>query len=446
MSEMTPRQVVEELDKHIIGQSDAKRAVSIALRNRWRRLQLPDNISNEITPKNILMIGPTGVGKTEIARRLAHLAGAPFIKVEATKFTEVGYVGKEVDSIIRDLTEIAINQAKSKAMSRVYRRSEELAEEIILDHLLPQRNSDTGNNMDINDSSNNKESRQTLRKELREGKLDDKEIEISIQANNPSFEVMAPPGMEEMTDQLQGMFKNLSNNKTKSQKMKIKDAMLVVAEQEAKKLVNDNDIKQDAIKQVEQNGIVFIDEIDKVSSRSNANGADVSREGVQRDLLPLVEGSTVNTKHGPIKTDHILFIASGAFHLSKPSDLIPELQGRLPIRVELNALSVEDFEKILEEPNYSLTEQYIALMKTEGVDIKFAKSAIRRLSKIAWAVNEKTENIGARRLHTIMERLLEKLSFEASDRKETKVTIDADYVDKYLIEFAENEDLSRYIL
>ena len=443
---MTPRQVVEELDKHIIGQSDAKRAVSIALRNRWRRLQLPDNISNEITPKNILMIGPTGVGKTEIARRLAHLAGAPFIKVEATKFTEVGYVGKEVDSIIRDLTEIAINQAKSKAMSRVYRRSEELAEEIILDHLLPQRNSDTGNNMDINDSSNNKESRQTLRKELREGKLDDKEIEISIQANNPSFEVMAPPGMEEMTDQLQGMFKNLSNNKTKSQKMKIKDAMLVVAEQEAKKLVNDNDIKQDAIKQVEQNGIVFIDEIDKVSSRSNANGADVSREGVQRDLLPLVEGSTVNTKHGPIKTDHILFIASGAFHLSKPSDLIPELQGRLPIRVELNALSVEDFEKILEEPNYSLTEQYIALMKTEGVDIKFAKSAIRRLSKIAWAVNEKTENIGARRLHTIMERLLEKLSFEASDRKETKVTIDADYVDKYLIEFAENEDLSRYIL
>ena len=446
MSEMTPRQVVEELDKHIIGQSDAKRAVSIALRNRWRRLQLPDNISNEITPKNILMIGPTGVGKTEIARRLAHLAGAPFIKVKATKFTEVGYVGKEVDSIIRDLTEIAINQAKSKAMSRVYRRSEELAEEIILDHLLPQRNSDTGNNMDINDSSNNKESRQTLRKELREGKLDDKEIEISIQANNPSFEVMAPPGMEEMTDQLQGMFKNLSNNKTKSQKMKIKDAMLVVAEQEAKKLVNDNDIKQDAIKQVEQNGIVFIDEIDKVSSRSNANGADVSREGVQRDLLPLVEGSTVNTKHGPIKTDHILFIASGAFHLSKPSDLIPELQGRLPIRVELNALSVEDFEKILEEPNYSLTEQYIALMKTEGVDIKFAKSAIRRLSKIAWAVNEKTENIGARRLHTIMERLLEKLSFEASDRKETKVTIDADYVDKYLIEFAENEDLSRYIL
>ena len=444
MSEMTPREVVQELDKHIIGQSDAKRAVAIALRNRWRRLQLNEEISNEITPKNILMIGPTGVGKTEIARRLAHLAQAPFIKVEATKFTEVGYVGKEVDSIIRDLTEIAINQGKSKAMSKVSHRSEELAEEIILDKLLPNRTNDFNSESNNNDAS--RETRQALRKDLREGKLDNIEIEIDINASMPSFEVMAPPGMEEMTDQLQGMFKNLSNNKTKTQKMKIKDALIIISEQEAKKLINDNDLKQDAIKQVEQNGIVFIDEIDKVASRANAGGADVSREGVQRDLLPLVEGSTVNTKHGPIKTDHILFIASGAFHLSKPSDLIPELQGRLPIRVELSALSVDDFELILEEPDYSLTQQYTALMKTEGIDIKFDKSAITRLSKIAWTVNEKTENIGARRLHTIMERLLEKLSFEASDIKDTKVIIDAEYVDKYLNEFAENEDLSRYIL
>ncbi len=444
MSEMTPREVVQELDKHIIGQSDAKRAVAIALRNRWRRLQLDEDISNEITPKNILMIGPTGVGKTEIARRLAHLAQAPFIKVEATKFTEVGYVGKEVDSIIRDLTEISINQVKSKAMTKVSHRSEELAEEKILDILLPSREDSFNITVDANNDT--KETRQALRKDLREGKLDDKEIEIDVSANIPSFEVMAPPGMEEMTDQLQGMFKNLSNNKTKKQKMKIKDALIVLSEQEARKLINENDLKQEAVKQVEQNGIVFIDEIDKVTSRANAGGADVSREGVQRDLLPLVEGSTVNTKHGPIKTDHILFIASGAFHLSKPSDLIPELQGRLPIRVELSALSVKDFELILKEPDYSLTEQYIALMKTEGIDVTFDKSAITRLSKIAWTVNEKTENIGARRLHTIMERLLEKLSFEASDISETKIKIDADYVDKYLNEFAENEDLSRYIL
>ena len=444
MSEMTPREVVQELDKHIIGQSDAKRAVAIALRNRWRRLQLDEDISNEITPKNILMIGPTGVGNTEIARRLAHLAQAPFIKVEATKFTEVGYVGKEVDSIIRDLTEISINQVKSKAMTKVSHRSEELAEEKILDILLPSR--EDSFNITVDTNNDTKETRQALRKDLREGKLDGKEIEIDVSATIPSFEVMAPPGMEEMTDQLQGMFKNLSNNKTKKQKMKIKDALIVLSEQEARKLINENDLKQEAVKRVEQNGIVFIDEIDKVASRANAGGADVSREGVQRDLLPLVEGSTVNTKHGPIKTDHILFIASGAFHLSKPSDLIPELQGRLPIRVELSALSVKDFELILKEPDYSLTEQYIALMKTEGIDVTFDKSAITRLSKIAWTVNEKTENIGARRLHTIMERLLEKLSFEASDISETKIKIDADYVDKYLNEFAENEDLSRYIL
>ena len=446
MSEMTPREVVQELDKDIIGQADAKRAVAIALRNRWRRLQLPEKISNEITPKNILMIGPTGVGKTEIARRLAKLAQAPFIKVEATKFTEVGYVGKEVDSIIRDLTEIGITQVKTKAMSKVKHRSEEIAEELILDKLLPSRENELVQGLDTADNTNNSETRQSLRKDLREGKLDDKEIEIDVSASMPAFEVMAPPGMEEMTDQLQGMFKNLSNNKTKSQKMKIKDALSVLAEQEARKLVNENDLKQDAIRQVEQNGIVFIDEIDKVASRSNAGGADVSREGVQRDLLPLVEGSTVNTKHGPIKTDHILFIASGAFHLSKPSDLIPELQGRLPIRVELNALSVDDFKSILVEPDYSLTQQYTSLMKTEGVEVIFDQSAISRLSTIAWTVNEKTENIGARRLHTIMERLLENLSFDASDMKESKITIDEDYVNKYLNELTENEDLSRYIL
>ncbi len=443
---MTPREVVQELDKHIIGQADAKRAVAIALRNRWRRLQLPEKISNEITPKNILMIGPTGVGKTEIARRLAKLAQAPFIKVEATKFTEVGYVGKEVDSIIRDLTEIGITQVKTKAMSKVKHRSEEIAEELVLDKLLPSRENELVQGLDTADNTNNSETRQSLRKDLREGKLDDKEIEIDVSASMPAFEVMAPPGMEEMTDQLQGMFKNLSSNKTKSQKMKIKDALSILAEQEARKLVNENDLKQDAIRQVEQNGIVFIDEIDKVASRSNAGGADVSREGVQRDLLPLVEGSTVNTKHGPIKTDHILFIASGAFHLSKPSDLIPELQGRLPIRVELNALSVDDFKSILVEPDYSLTQQYTSLMKTEGVEVMFDQSAISRLSTIAWTVNEKTENIGARRLHTIMERLLENLSFDASDMKESKITIDEGYVNKYLNELTENEDLSRYIL
>ena len=441
-----PKEIVSSLDRYIVGQNEAKKAVAIALRNRWRRLQLGDDLRDEILPKNIIMIGPTGVGKTEIARRLAKLAQAPFIKVEATKFTEVGYVGKEVDSIIRDLTEIGITQVKTRAMSKVEHRSEEIAEELILDKLLPSRENELVQGLDTADNTNNSETRQSLRKDLREGKLDDKEIEIDVSASMPAFEVMAPPGMEEMTDQLQGMFKNLSSNKTKSQKMKIKDAMSVLAEQEARKLVNENDLKQDAIRQVEQNGIVFIDEIDKVASRSNAGGADVSREGVQRDLLPLVEGSTVNTKHGPIKTDHILFIASGAFHLSKPSDLIPELQGRLPIRVELNALSVDDFKSILVEPDYSLTQQYTSLMKTEGVEVIFDQSAISRLSTIAWTVNEKTENIGARRLHTIMERLLENLSFDASDMKESKITIDEDYVNKYLNELTENEDLSRYIL
>ena len=446
MSEMTPREVVQELDKHIIGQADAKRAVAIALRNRWRRLQLPEKISNEITPKNILMIGPTGVGKTEIARRLAKLAQAPFIKVEATKFTEVGYVGKEVDSIIRDLTEIGITQVKTKAMSKVKHRSEEIAEEIILDKLLPSRENELVQGLDTADNTNNSETRQSLRKDLREGKLDDKEIEIDVSASMPAFEVMAPPGMEEMTDQLQGMFKNLSSNKTKSQKMKIRDALSVLAEQEARKLVNENDLKQDAIRQVEQNGIVFIDEIDKVASRSNAGGADVSREGVQRDLLPLVEGSTVNTKHGPIKTDHILFIASGAFHLSKPSDLIPELQGRLPIRVELNALSVDDFKSILVEPDYSLTQQYTSLMKTEGVEVIFDQSAISRLSTIAWTVNEKTENIGARRLHTIIERVLDEISFTATDRAGEKISIDSDYIKKNIGELVKDADLSKFIL
>ena len=441
---MTPREVVQELDKHIIGQADAKRAVAIALRNRWRRLQLAPEISNEITPKNILMIGPSGVGKTEIARRLAKLAKAPFIKVEATKFTEVGYVGKEVDSIIRDLVNIALTQEKADAIKKVKHRSEEIAEELILDKLLPSRDNDLVQGLDDNDSS--KGTRQSLRKDLREGKLDDKEIEISILPKMPTFEVMSPPGMEEMTDQLQGMFKNLSSQKTESQKMKIKDALVALADQEATKLINEDEIKKEAIKKVEQNGIVFIDEIDKVAHRSNAGGADVSREGVQRDLLPLVEGCTITTKHGPIQTDHILFIASGAFHLSKPSDLIPELQGRLPIRVELNALSINDFELILEEPDFSITEQYVALLGTEGLNVSFDKSAIERISRIAWTVNEKTENIGARRLHTIMERLLENISFEASDLSGKKLKIDSEYVDKFLGEFTENEDLSRYIL
>ncbi len=447
MSEMTPREVVQELDKHIVGQKDAKRAVAIALRNRWRRLQLEDELSNEITPKNILMIGPTGVGKTEIARRLAKLAKAPFIKVEATKFTEVGYVGKEVDSIIRDLADAAINQVKTQEMQKVDHRAYELAEEIILDKLLPSRDENYVQGWeDDKEDSKSKSTRQKIRKELREGKLDDKEIEIDLPAANSNFEIMAPPGMEEMTDQLQGMFKNFSDNKKKSQRVKIKDAAKLIAEDEAKKLLNEEELKSEALRLVEQNGIVFIDEIDKVANRASSGSADVSREGVQRDLLPLVEGCTVTTKYGMIKTDHILFIASGAFHLSKPSDLIPELQGRLPIRVELQALNIDDFKRILSEPDFSITEQYKALLETENITINFKDNAIAKIAEIAWQVNERTENIGARRLHTIMERLLENLSFEASDLTSKSVNIDEKYVMKFLDGLSDNEDLSRYIL
>ncbi len=442
MSNMTPREIVHELDSHIVGQSDAKRAVAIALRNRWRRMQLNEELRSEVTPKNILMIGPTGVGKTEIARRLAKLANAPFIKVEATKFTEVGYVGKEVETIIRDLADMAIKLTKEQEMARVKHLAEEAAEERILDVLLPNPRDSFG----AEEQPDNSSTRQIFRKKLREGKLDDKEIELDLAAQPVGVEIMAPPGMEDMTSQLQNMFQSMSSEKKNKRKLKIKDAFKALQEEEAAKIVNQEDIKQKAIESVEQNGIVFIDEIDKICKRGDTSGPDVSREGVQRDLLPLVEGSTVSTKHGMVKTDHILFIASGAFQMAKPSDLIPELQGRLPIRVELKALTTDDFVRILTEPNASLTEQYIALLATEGVDISFSECGISAIANAAWQVNESTENIGARRLHTMMERLIEELSFTANDRSGEKVVIDQDFVERTLTELVKNEDLSRFIL
>lgn len=443
MSEMTPREIVSELNRFIIGQDGAKRAVAIALRNRWRRMQLDEELRHEVTPKNILMIGPTGVGKTEIARRLAKLANAPFIKVEATKFTEVGYVGKEVDSIIRDLTDAAVKMVRVQAIEKNKYRAEELAEERILDVLIPPAKNNWGQQESTPEPS---AARQSFRKKLREGQLDDKEIELELSAPQIGVEIMAPPGMEEMTNQLQSMFQNLGSQKQKARKLKIKDAMKLLTEEEAAKLINPEELKQEAIDAVEQHGIVFVDEVDKICKRGDTSGPDVSREGVQRDLLPLVEGCTVSTKHGMVKTDHILFIASGAFQVASPSDLIPELQGRLPIRVELQALTVNDFERILTEPNASITVQYKALMATEGVTINFTEDGIRRIAEAAWQVNESTENIGARRLHTVLERLMEEISYSASERGNESIDIDADYVKQHLDDLVADEDLSRFIL
>jgi ATP-dependent HslUV protease ATP-binding subunit HslU len=432
---MTPREIVEELDKHIIGQHDAKRAVAIALRNRWRRAQIKEPLRSEITPKNILMIGPTGVGKTEIARRLARLAHAPFIKVEATKFTEVGYVGRDVDSIVRDLVDMAVKMVREEAVTRVAGRAKDSAEDRLLDALLPGSRADDG-----------RDTRQRFRKMLREGELDDREVELDVAAPALGVEIMAPPGMEEMTNQLQGLFQNLSQGRSKRRKLKVKDAVAALEEEEAGKLINQEDVKLQAVKAVEENGIVFIDEIDKIARRAEAHGADVSREGVQRDLLPLVEGCTVSTRYGMVRTDHVLFIASGAFSVAKPSDLIPELQGRFPIRVELSALGVDEFVRILTEPSASLTEQYKSLLATERFDITFEPSGVRRLAEVAFQVNDRSENIGARRLHTVLERLLETVSFDAADRGGQSVVIDAEYVDAHLKALVQDEDLSRYIL
>ena len=442
MSQMTPREIVEELDKHIVGQKAAKRAVAIALRNRWRRGQVAESLRAEITPKNILMIGPTGVGKTEIARRLARLAKAPFIKVEATKFTEVGYVGREVDSIVRDLVEISVKMTREEEMAKVRHRAADAAEDRILDVLLPRAQAGFVSDNAPRDT----ETRQRFRKMLREHDLDDREVEIELRSTPVGVEIMAPPGMEEMTQQLQGMFQSLGGGKTRARKLKIREALKLLVDEEAAKMINEDELKVRAVDNAEQNGIVFIDEIDKIARRQETAGADVSREGVQRDLLPLVEGCTVNTKYGTVKTDHVLFIASGAFHMSKPSDLIPELQGRLPIRVELEPLKVEDFVRILTEPDASLCRQYSALLATEGVEIKFEESGVRRLAEVAFEVNETTENIGARRLHTVMERLLEAVSFDAADRSGAHIVIDRAYVEGNLGELSRDQDLSRYIL